>query len=46
MASWREVYSLSPELIELKPEFYKGRLVYTGKEGPAKELAIPKLDMV
>jgi hypothetical protein len=32
MASWREVYYLSPELIQLKPEFYKGKLVYRKKE--------------
>lgn len=44
MASWREVYFLSPELIKLKPEFYNGRLVYR-KKAPAKELAIPKSDM-
>ena len=42
IANWRTVYSLSPKSKELKPKFYKGRLIYREK-GSAKKISYTQI---
>jgi hypothetical protein len=38
LVDWRNVYFLSPELIKLQPEVYKGMLIYR-KKGSSKRIS-------
>ena len=40
--SWREVYLLEPEIIQMHPEVYKGRIIYRAK-GSTKRISYDRL---
>ena len=42
MVSWRRVYLLYPKIIELNPEFYKGRLIYR-QRGSVKRISYSQI---